>query len=212
MPKSLSSHRGGQSNRSEDTILGNYLLSAATQYDCQKGVNGDSPTEPTLRDFANVNAALDTANAFKFLSGKQGEDRFGTAPIRAAFFMLAHTLLESTLDVLNGFTHAWNYPNQNDVLYSEYGSVTNFRILTSSNAIVQLAASVNGRDVYNNMIVARESYAHIEQDGYSSQLIYRPPIFSGPLALNGTLGVKFAQAQVITQDTWIQNFRCTLAL
>lgn len=37
----------------------------------------DNPTEPTLRDFANVNAALDTANAFKFLSGKQGEDRFG---------------------------------------------------------------------------------------------------------------------------------------
>ena len=82
------------------------------------------------------------------------------------------------------------------MLYSEFGSVTNFRILTSSNAIVQLAASINGRDVYNNMIVAREAYSHIEQDGYSSQLIYRPPIFSGPLALNGTLGVKFAQAQV----------------
>jgi len=63
--------------QAEDTILGNYLLSAASQYNCQRGVNGDSPTEPTLRDFANVNAALDTANAFKFLTGKQGEDRFG---------------------------------------------------------------------------------------------------------------------------------------
>jgi len=166
----------------------------------------------TLRDFANVNAALDTANAFKFLTGKQGEDRYGTAPIRAAYFSLAHTLQEATLDTLNGFIHAWNYPNQNDVLYSEYGSVTNFRILTSSNAIVELGASINGRDVYDNMIVAREAYAHIEQDGYSSQLIYRPPIFSGPLALNGTLGVKFAQAQVITQDTWIQNMRSTLAI
>lgn len=198
--------------QAEDTILGNYLLSAASQYNCQKGVNGDSPTELTLRDFANVNAALDTANAFKFLSGKEGELRFGTAPIRAAYFVLAHTLEEATLDTLNGFINAWNYPNQNDVLYSEFGSVTNFRILTSSNADVQLAASINGRDVYNNMVVAREAYAHIEQDGYSSQLIYRPPIFSGPLALNGTLGVKFAQAQVITQDTWIQNMRATLAL
>lgn len=135
-----------------------------------------------------------------------------TAPVRAAYFCLAHTLLEASFDTLNGFIHSWNYPNQNDVLYSEYGSVTNFRILTSSNSIVQPTASTNGRDVYNNMIVAREAYAHIEQDGYSSQLLYRPPIFSGPLALNGTLGVKFAQAQVITQDTWIQNFRCTLAL
>ena len=63
--------------QAEDTLLGNYLLSAASQYNCQKGTNGDNPTEPTLRDFANVNAALDTANAFKFLTGKQGEDRFG---------------------------------------------------------------------------------------------------------------------------------------
>lgn len=40
MPKSFPAHRGGKSNTSEDTILGNYLLAAATQYDCQKGVNG----------------------------------------------------------------------------------------------------------------------------------------------------------------------------
>jgi len=208
----LSERLGVAMKQAEDAIIGNYLLSAASQYNCQKGTNGDNPTEPTLRDFANVNAALDTANAFKFLSGKAGEDKFGSAPIRAAWFCLSHTLLSSTFDVLDGFISAWNYPNQNDVLYSEYGSVTNFRILTSSTAIVQSTASTNGRDVYNNMVVAREAYAHIEQDGYSSQLIYRPPIFSGPLALNGTLGVKFAQAQVITQDTWIQNMRCTAAL
>jgi hypothetical protein len=68
---------------------------------------------------------------------------------------------------------------------------------------------MNGNDVYNNMAVARESYAHIDQDGYSSQLLYRPPIFSGPLALNGTLGVKFAQSQAILQETWLRNVRCT---
>ena len=75
---------------------------------------------------------------------------------------------------------------------------------------MQRGASMNGNDVYNNMGVARESYAHIDQDGYSSQLLYRPPIFSGPLALNGTLGVKFAQAQALLQETWIRNVRCTL--
>lgn len=83
------------------------------QYDRQlfksKSNRMDNPTELTLRDFANVNAALDTANAFKFLSGKEGEDRFGTAPIRAAYFVLAHTLEEATLDTLNGFINSWNY-------------------------------------------------------------------------------------------------------
>lgn len=196
--------------QAEDTILRDYLVSAASVYNCQGGVNGDNPTEPTLRDFAVVNSQLDTANAYKFLSGKQGEDRFGTAPIRAAFFCLAHTLLEQAFDQLPDFINAWNYPNQNNVLESEFGSITNFRILTSSNASILNNGSLNNRDVFNNIITGREGYAHIEQDGFSSQLVYRPPIFSGPLALNGTLGVKFFQAQVITQDTWITNFRCTL--
>jgi N4-gp56 family major capsid protein len=141
-----------------------------------------------------------------------GENRFGSSPIRAAFFMLAHTLLERTLDQTSGFTSVWNYPNQNETLYSEYGDVLNFRILTSSNASYVPAASANGRAIYNNICTGREGYAHVEQDGYSMQILYRPPIFSGPLALNGTLGVKFAQAQIVTQDTWVANFRCTDAL
>ena len=117
--------------------------------------------------------------------------------------------MQPDLDALDKFNSSWNYPNQNNVNYSEYGAVLNLRFFTSSESAVQRGISMNGQDVYNNMVCARESYAHIDQDGYSSQLIYRPPIFSGPLALNGTLGVKFAQAQIVTQNTWIRNMRCT---
>lgn len=194
--------------QAEDIILRDFLLSAVSQYNCRGGVSGDNPTEITLKDLSNVAASLDTANAFKFLSGKIGEDRFGSSPIRAAFFLLCSTQLQPSFDALDKFTSSWNYPNQNDVIYSEYGAVLNFRIFTSSEAAVQPAASMLGNDVFNNMAVARESYAHIDQDGYSSQLLYRPPIFSGPLALNGTLGVKFAQTQAILQETWIRNVRC----
>lgn len=102
--------------------------------------------------------------------------------------------MQPTFDAMDKFTSSWNYPNQNDVIYSEYGAVLNFRIFTSSESAVQRGASaINGADVFNNMAIARESYAHIDQDGYSSQLLYRPPIFSGPLALNGTLGKYNAQ-------------------
>jgi N4-gp56 family major capsid protein len=196
--------------QAEDIILRDFLLSAVSVYNCKGGVDGDNPTEITVRDLSNVASSLDTANAFKFLSGKLGEDRFGSAPIRSAFFLLCSTELQPAFDALTQFTSSWNYPNQNDVIYSEYGSVLNFRIFTSSESAVQRGASMNGNDVYCNMAVARESYAHIDQDGYSSQLIYRPPIFSGPLGLNGTLGVKFAQAEAILQETWIRNTRCTL--
>lgn len=195
--------------QAEDIILRDYLLSAASVYNCKGGTSGDNPTELTLRDLSNVASALDTANAFKFLTGKLGEDRFGSSPIRAAYFLLCSTELQPSFDALDKFTSSWNYPNQNDTIYSEYGAVLNFRIFTSSESAVQRGASMNGNDVYNNMGVAREAYAHIDQDGYSSQLLYRPPIFSGPLALNGTLGVKFAQAQALLQETWIRNVRCT---
>lgn len=196
--------------QAEDIILRDFLLSAASIYNCKGGVNGDNPTEITVRDLSNVASSLDTANAFKFLSGKLGEDRFGSSPIRSAYFLLCSTELQPAFDGLDKFTSSWNYPNQNDVIYSEYGAVLNMRIFTSSEAAVQRGVSMNGQDVYNNMAVARESYAHIDQDGYSSQLLYRPPIFSGPLALNGTLGVKFAQAQALLQETWLRNVRCTL--
>jgi len=195
--------------QAEDIILRDFLLSAASVYNCRGGVDGDNPTEITTRDLSAVAASLDTANAFKFLSGKQGEDRFGTAPIRSAYFLLCSTELQPSFDAMDKFTSSWNYPNQNDVIYSEYGAVLNFRVFTSSEAAVSRSSSMNGNDVFNNMAVARESYAHIDQDGYSSQLLYRPPIFSGPLALNGTLGVKFAQTQAILQETWIRNVCCT---
>ena len=196
--------------QAEDIILRDFLLSAASQYNCKGGANGDNPTNISLADFSNVASVLDTNNAFKFVTGKIGEDRFGSSPIRAAYMLLANTELQPDFDALDGFTSSWNYPNQNDTSISEYGAVRNARIFTSSESAVQRESSMNGEDVYNNMFVAREAVAHIDQDGYSSQLMYRPPIFSGPLALNGTLGVKFAQAQAITQETWIRNVRCTL--
>lgn len=198
--------------QAEDIILRDFLLSAVSVYNCRGGTNGDNPTEMTSKDLSAVASSLDTANAFKFLSGKMGEDRFGSSPIRSAYFLLTSTLLQPTFDGMDKFTASWNYPNQNDVIYSEYGAVLNMRIFTSSESAIQAGASMNTADVFNNMAVSRESYAHIDQDGYSSQLLYRPPIFSGPLALNGTLGVKFAQAQAILQETWIRNVRCTASI
>lgn len=199
--------------QAEDIILRDFLLSSVSVYNARGGLNGDSPTEFSVRDASAVASALDTANAFKFLTGKMGDLKFGSSPVRSAYFFLTSTEMQPTFDALvgQGFTSSWNYPNQNETLYSEYGALLNLRIFTSSESAVQRgASSINGNDVFNNMTVARESFAHIEQDGYSSQLLYRPPIFSGPLALNGTLAVKFAQAQAILQSTWIRNVRTTL--
>jgi N4-gp56 family major capsid protein len=147
------------------------------------------------------------------MSGIEGMDRFGTGPIRSSYFMLSSTELQSDFDALTGqgVFNNWNYPNNATALPSEWGSVFNVRILTSSEAPVARQASANDRDVYYNYVMGKQAVTHINQDGYSMNLIYRDPYYSGMLAQNATLAVKFAQAQAITQDTAIRNLLCTRA-
>ncbi len=197
--------------QAEDIILREFLLASASEYNCQGGTNGDNPTDPATSDFSALNAQLDTANAYKFIVGQRGELRFGSVPQRARYLMFCNTMLEQTLDANPDFTNVMNYPSDMQTMYPEYGSVLNFSILVSSQASISQNASMLGNTVFNNFAVARQSYAHIQQDNYSMKLIYRDPMYSGPAALNGTLAVKFAQAQAVTQDTWLSNFRCTAA-
>lgn len=127
--------------------------------------------------------------------------------------MLSSTELQTDFDGLvgAGVLNNWNYPTNASALPSEWGSVFNLRILTSSEAPVARAASANARDVYYNTVVGKQAVTHINQDGYSMNLIYRDPYYSGMLAQNATLAVKFAQAQAITQDTAIRNLLSTRA-
>ncbi len=148
------------------------------------------------------------------MSGIEGMDRFGTGPVRSAYFMLSSTELQSDFDALVGTTgvlNNWNYPTNASALPTEWGSVFNIRILTSSEAPVARAASDLGNDVYYNIVSGKQAVTHINQDGYSMNLIYRDPYYSGMLAQNATLAVKFAQAQAITQDTAIRILLCTRA-
>jgi N4-gp56 family major capsid protein len=171
----------------------------------------DNPTNLGVTDFSLVATTLETNNAYKFMSGIEGMDRFGTGPVRSAYFMLSSTELQSDFDALvgSGFLSTWNYPANTSALPQEYGSVYNIRILTSSEAPVARAASLLSSDVYYNTVLGKQAITHINQDGYSMNLIYRDPYYSGMLAQNATLAVKFAQAQAITQDTAIRNLLST---
>ena len=197
--------------QAEDLILRDYIVSAASEIMAGGGSNNDNPTNLGITDFSVVATTLDTNNAYKFMSGIEGMDRFGTGPVRSSYFMLSSTELQSDFDSLtgSGFLSQWNYPNNTSALPSEYGNVFNIRILTSSEAPVARAASANGNDVYYNTVLGKQAITHINQNGYSMNLIYRDPYYSGMLAQNATLAVKFAQAQAITQDTAIRNLLST---
>ena len=186
------------------------LASTAAAVNCVGGVNADNPTEIAGSDIDDVVQALDSADAKKFTSMIPGEDRFGTAPVRNAYFALASTAINPNLNNVPGFIHASQYPNPNGPLYSEYGSVRNLRFLSSSNGSVTATSSNLGADVYNVFCVGVEAYACVEQDGYSAQFIYNGPELNGPLRLNSTAGYKMATVPRILNDAWVINLRCTL--
>lgn len=58
-----------------------------------------------------MSTTLDSNNAYKFMSGIEGMDRFGTGPVRSAYFMLSSTELQTDFDGLtgSGFISVWNY-------------------------------------------------------------------------------------------------------
>ena len=197
--------------QTEDQLMSSMLASTASFINCIGGTDGDNPTEITRSDVDTVVRTLRGNNAYSFLSGVGGEDKFGTAPVRDAYFALGHTDLIGQLDNVSGFIQKWNYPNQQSTLDSEWGNVANLRFLLSSIGSITPNGSLLGANVYNIFCVGREAYCSIEQDGYSAQFIYRPPIYDSPLALNASVGYKFAEVPRITNDTWVFNLRCTLS-
>lgn len=132
-----------------------------------------------------------------------------TAPVRDAYFALASTQLTGDLDSVSGFIHKNQYPSPMEALRSEWGAIGNLRFLVSSIGSTTPNASLNGATIFNIFCVGLEAYACVEQDGYSAQFLYRPPIYDGPLALSASVGYKFAEVPRITNDEWIINLRCT---
>ena len=198
--------------QTEDELTRNMLASTASSINSVGGTNGDNPTEMVRSDVDAVIRTLADNNAYTIADNIEGEDRFGTAPVRDAYFALGNTQLIGDLENINGFIAKAQYPSQMSTLRPEWGSVSNLRFLLSSIGSVTENASNNGNDVYNTFCVGMEAYAVVEQDGYSAQFIYRPPIYDGPLSLNASVGYKFAQVPRITNDAWVINLRSTLAV
>lgn len=198
--------------QTEDQLTRDMLAATAGFINCSGGVNGDNPTEIQRSDVNTVVQTLLNNNAYTIMDNIEGEDKFGTAPVRDAYFALTSTNMTGTLENVNGFIQKNQYPAPMNALRSEWGAIGNLRFLVSSIGSVTPNASANGADVYNIFCVGMEAYACIQQDGYSASFIYRAPIHDGPLAMNASVGYKFAEVPRITNDLWVINLRSTLAI
>ena len=141
----------------------------------------------------------------------EGQDKFGTGPVRDSYFGLSDTRMIGQLEACNGFINTAQYPNQANISPSEWGNVGNVRFFLSSRGSITTAASLLGADVYNNFITAQDAYAKIEQNGVSAKFIYHPPGHGDdPAELRQTAAWRMAQVPRISNDAWIINLRATL--
>lgn len=193
----------------EDQLTRDKLASTASFINCTGGLNGDSPTNITESDIDVVVQALLGNNAHTIADNIEGRDAFGTAPIRSAYFGMMHTDMVSSLQAVNGFVQVNQYPSPMNALESEWGAVNSVRFLISSLGSISSNASMLGNNVYNILITGLQAYAYIEQDGMSATFIYRPPMYSDPLAQNCSAGYKLAACPIITNDLWVINQRAT---
>ena len=64
----------------EDQLMRDMLASTSAFVNCTNGVDGDNPTEITRQDIDLVIRSLRNTNAMPFITGIEGENKFGSAP------------------------------------------------------------------------------------------------------------------------------------
>lgn len=195
----------------EDELIRNMLVSAASMYQCSGGVNGDNITEWSAEDAGNIGKMLLTAACPTITNTIESANKFGSTSVKNAYGALAHTDIVNDLEACNGWKEVNNYANQASVLPSEWGSLKSIRFFVSPLGSIAPNSSGMGADVYNSPITGMDTYNIIEQDGYTSRFCYRSAIHSGPLPLNVSLGFLMSFAGMITHDTHILNARSTIA-
>jgi N4-gp56 family major capsid protein len=204
----------GQSLReTEDQLARSMMEGGSPPVNCTSGTNGDNPTNITPLDCSKAVRLLRTANAQWIMDMIEGENKFGTAPVRTAFFGLGHTNLSADLDQMVGFQNVAQYANNANLMMAEWGTMRNIRFLLSSVGSITPNASAKLADIYNIFLPGQESYDMVDLDGYSAKFIYGAPEIVDPaLQLYQTAAWKMAQVFNITNTSWIINLRCTLAV
>lgn len=196
--------------QTEDQLVRDMLAGTASFINCTAGANADNPTNLTLPDIQLVYRTLVSANAYMITDHVDGTLKFATSPVRAAFFAMANSNIIPDLEAVANFQPVAQYSFPADALKSEWGATNNVRWLISSIGSAIPNASAMNATVYNNFITGMDAYCTVYQDGYSAQFIFLPAQFSGPLAMNITMGWKMMEVARIQQDTWLINLRATL--
>lgn len=194
---------------SEDILIRDKIATTSTSVNCTRGPGNTMPTALSTLDIMSIVNILNRNSAKYVSKGIEGADRYGTGPVRDAFFALMSTEIINDLEDCSQYKAKWDYSYPEKALDSEWGAVKNVRFLVSPLGSVSEQASTTGTPVFNVLFPAIESYGVVEQSGSSAQLIYTAPNVNSRLNLFASLGYKFTFACAIFQDLWLGKLRAT---
>lgn len=186
------------------------MVSTAGVVAATNGVNGNTPTEITDEDIQDVVVALRQGNARLMTNPLPGENKFGTAPVRASYWGFMSVDMQKDLEAVSSFLSSANYPNQMNALEAEWGSTRNVRWLLNTNGYNNGAAT----PIYSSFVLGQEAYGVVRLGAKEAEFIVKPLGASGtadPLNQRGTVGYKYPFATRILNDNWIVRLISTLA-
>lgn len=194
---------GQQMGETIDELVRDMLASTASVDNCSNGVNGSTPTELTYADIQTVVKTLEGQSAKRFMPMIDGANKFGTAPVRSSYWVLAHTDLLDDLDNIDEFIPVNRYPGQQGVIDAEWGSVGNTRWVLSP--LAYLSGST-----YSNFVVGKDAYGTVKLNQAMSTSIYKPLGHGDdPLEQRSTMGWKIMHASRILNDNFMVNLKAT---
>ena len=196
---------GQQMGETIDELTRAVLEGASSVDNCSGGVNGNTPTELTFSDIQRQVRVLKGNSARMFTPKMSGSKNVGTAPVRPAYWVMAHTDLLDDLDNLEEFMSTANYPG-GGALDSEWGTVGNTRWLLSPLGSKSSAAT----PIYDCYGVGRDAYAAVEQQAGVAKSIFHPLGHGDdPLEQRSTMGWKTFYVAKILNDNFLRRLRAT---
>jgi len=194
---------GQQMGETIDEITRDVLAGTASVTNCSNGVNGSTPTELTYDDIQGVVKTLMGQSAKMFIPKIEGVNKFGTSPVRAAYWAMADTDILDDLEDIDEFISVANYPNSAGIADSEWGSVGNTRWLLSPIGYVSSST-------YSCFIVGRDAYGVSEiSEGIAGNIYHPLGHGDDPLEQRSTMGWKTYYAARILNDNFMVNLKTT---
>lgn len=153
-----------------DKVTRDVLNSATAQINCVNGNNGETITELSQIDVNRAIEYLDVNDTEKVTPIIEGSNKFGTAPVEEAYWVMAHVELKKDIRALPSFLPTAAYGSQEAVLQAEFGATDEARWVTST----LVTKSSDSPPQFDNTFVGANAYGYVSIDEVSAEMIMKP--------------------------------------